>query len=416
MATTQKKIRRTASTLSVRYTDTVKALKPIREVLSPTPVTFSPALSELVGHDVFLKWENKLRTGSFKERGAVSFLASLSGVERKRGVYAASAGNHALALSHHASHMGIRCHLFMPRNAPLVKVKAAENTGAQVTLVGETFNEAYTVARESASADKAHFVSPFDDPLIIAGQASIGHELLDQVPGLDSVIVPVGGGGLVAGIALVLKHQSIKPYVLGVQSEWVHEMAKKKTVPRILPVSIADGIAVKTFGAYTKPLVHKLVDKLIALSETEIASAIIKFLEIEHTVVEGAAAVTLGALLKNALPRRCKRTVLIVSGSNIDVTLLSRLIEREMGVRERLLKVRLSVPDRPGSLNMLTSCIAKRTANILEVFHDRSFAKIPGNVAITVVLEVRDAAHRAVILDDLTSLGVHIVSQNSTEL
>lgn len=392
----------------IGITDIRAAQSRLRDALRVTPVTYSNSISERVGHDVLLKWENKHRTGSFKERGALNSLTLLSPKEHAAGVCAASLGNHALALSSHAARLSIPCTIVMPSNAPLVKIQSTRNTGAEVVLHGLTLNEAYEHALAIAERRRMRFVPAFDDVAVVAGQGTCGLEILEQVSDLDSVVVPVGGGGLISGIALAIKTQRPEVFVLGVQSEWATRRPDLVPDPQpLIPsMSIADGIAVKRPGKITGPLVSKYVDKLVSLSETEIAASIIGFLELEKSVVEGAGAVGLGATLRHDLPSTCKKTVIVVSGSNIDTNMLSRLIERDMGDRGRLLKLLVSVPDRPGSLHIVTGMFARAGANVLEVLHDRSFSEIPGNVDITFCLEVKDVLHRQAILKALSEGGI----------
>lgn len=397
-------------TTAVTYDLTLHALSCIRSHLQETPLSRSIALSAVTGRDVLLKWDNKLITGSFKERGAVNFLCHLLELGPVSAVCAASAGNHALGLSYHAKRFGVRCILVMPKSAPLVKVQACERNGAEIVLVGDTFNDAFSHAQELCKEKGYTFIPPFDHPLIIAGQASIAHELLAQSADFDSVIVPVGGGGMLAGIATVLRAVRPDVYLMGVQSNWavMHHGNGWSGLPKLQPMTIADGIAVKHLGTITQSIIERSVDKLVSVNEQETATALIQFLEREHVVVEGSAAVALAALTAGHLPARCKKPVLIVSGSNIDVNLLARLLGREMSQRDRLVRMRASLPDRPGVLHFLSGVIANEGANILEVTHDRSFAREPGNVEITLVLEVRDAAQRTRIVSLLEASGIPI--------
>lgn len=381
----------------------------IRPYLTPSPLSFSPRLSELVGHTIYLKWDSQLRTGSFKERGALNVLLSLSEAEKKRGVCAASLGNHALGLSHFAAKLGVPCCIVMPSSAPLVKVQACKNTGAEIILEGKVFDDAYASAKNLAVQRKMRFVPAFDDPLIICGQGTAGLEMLKQCPDFDSVVVPFGGGGLLSGVATAIK--SVKPdaFILGVRSRWTIDV---KTQPPaqssgLLRLgTIADGIAVKHPGTITSPLIEKLVDKVCVVDESALAHAVMRFLEHERCVVEGAGAAGLAALLQRELPSRYSKTIILVSGSNIDLNLLSRLIERDMGERQRLLRMRVSVPDQPGLLHTVSGIIAERGANVLQVQHDRSFSQIPGNVDITFLLEVRDLSHKQQVLEALRAAGV----------
>lgn len=381
----------------------------VHTILPVSPLTHSPTLSEMTGRSIYFKWENKFKTGSFKERGVVNIFSQLTLEEKAQGVCAASAGNHALALSYHAQQFGIPCLIVMPRHAALVKVQSTRASGAEVILHGESFDEAYLHAQTLARERTRLFVPAFDDPRIIAGQGTCGAELLEQLKDFDSVIVPIGGGGLASGIGMALKAARPEIFILGVESEWaVHRRMPGAARPSGLfaDTSIADGIAVKTLGKLTEPIVRNCVDKIVSIPEATIAKSIIRFLECERAVVEGAGAVALGALLDGHLPEKYQRVVVVVSGSNIDVNMLSRLIEWDMGERDRLMRINVSVPDRPGSLSSVAGMIAQLGANVLEVNHDRSFSRIPGNVDITFLVEVRNRDHKEEIFSSLQERGI----------
>ncbi len=336
-------------------------------------------------------------------------LLSLEPEQRAQGVCAASAGNHALALSYHAQQLGIPCLIVMPKHAPLVKVQSTKNRGAEVLLDGDTFQESYAIAEKLSRERGRIFVPPFDHPLIIAGQGTAGLEIAQSGIDFDSVIVPCGGGGLLSGIATALK--SLKPecFILGVQSEWaVQHRSPHYAKPTMVfaDTSIADGIAVKTLGHYTEPIIERLVDSVVTVSENLIARSIISFLENERSVVEGAGAAGLAAILGDHLPERYQKPVIMVCGSNIDVNLLSRLIEWDMGERDRLVRINVSVPDRPGSLSAIAGVIAQLGGNVLEVNHDRSFSHIPGNVDIAFLIEVRSIDHKIELLGEMRAKGI----------
>ncbi len=381
----------------------------IRPYLPASPLSFSPRLSELVGSSIYLKWDSQLRTGSFKERGALNVLLSLSDSEKKRGVCAASLGNHALGLSHFAAKLGVPCCIVMPSTAPLVKVQACKNTGAEIILEGKVFDDAYASAKNLASERKMRFVPAFDDPLVICGQGTAGLEMLNQCPDFDSVVIPFGGGGLLSGVATAIKAAKTETFVMGVRSRWTVDVKTQPTAQSsgLLRLgTIADGIAVKYPGQITSPLIEKLVDKICVVDESALAHAVMRFLEHERCVVEGAGAAGLAALLQRELPSRYSKTIILVSGSNIDLNLLSRLIERDMGERQRLLRMRVSVPDQPGLLHTVSGIIAERGANVLQVQHERSFSQIPGNVDVTFLLEVRDLSHKQQVLEALRVAGI----------
>lgn len=390
--------------------DEIKAaLIRVRKQFGPTPLLLSRTLSDLAGCEIYLKWENKLRTGSFKERGAVNFLSMLSAKERHRGVCAASAGNHALALSYYANKLKIPCHVVMPIHAPLVKVHEAIRQRADVILEGFTFDDAVAYGRKLAKTKGYTYVHAFDDERIIVGQGTAGLELHSQLPDMDTLICPVGGGGLLGGIASALRFQKHRLQVIGVQSKWALDARKSEYQKHFIrPVSIADGIAVKTPGIITTPILRRVVDKMVTASESELAQAIILMLEKERAVVEGAGAAGLVPILQGAIPKKAKKVCIIVCGSNIDTYTLARLIARDQGERGRLLQMVVSVPDRPGSLSKVAQLVAESQANVLDIVHDRSFCRVPGNVSITFLLEVRDSSHRKDVLKMIRSRGLEV--------
>ncbi|MGH7368781.1 MAG: threonine ammonia-lyase [Candidatus Rokuibacteriota bacterium] len=357
-----------------------------------TPCPYSETLSALTGARVFVKLENLQMTGSFKERGAANLLLQLSSDERRRGVVAASAGNHGLAVAFHAARLGVFAVIVMPEWAPLAKVTAARRHGAEVLLHGDNFDEAYARAREIEAARHLVFVHPFDDPRVIAGQGTIGLELVAQVPGLDAVLVPVGGGGLVSGVALAVKAQRPAVEVIGVQTQEVPAMTSALTAGTRVTVpaatTIADGIAVRRVGEHTFQLARRHVDRLVTVTEEEIANAILLLLEIEKTVVEGAGAVPLAALANRRVALEGRTVALIVSGGNIDVNVIARVIERGLVKDGRLVRLRVRLRDRPGALARLTALVAEARANVLRIEHDRAFSRAPvGDSEVELTLE-----------------------------
>lgn len=378
----------------------------IAPFLAVTPITEALGLSAEFSRTIMCKWDNKLRTGAFKERGALNFLLSLSKDQLARGVCAASAGNHALALSYHAGRLKVPCHLVMPVTAPLVKVESCRRLGAEITQV-PTLYEALEMAATWPAERGLTYIPPFDHELIIAGQGVAGLEVLDQCSDFDSIVIPVGGGGYAAGVATAVKAKRPDVFILGVCSEWALSMRSHKTQPRgFIPMTIADGIAVKSIGALTGPILDQKVDSLVSVSEEAIARALVMVLELEHVVIEGAAAAGIAALLEGYLPARCKKPIVFMCGSNIDTNILSRLIEHDMAERGRLLRVRITLPDRPGMLHQISGIIANQGANVLQVLHDRSYAKAPGHVDITVMMEVRSREHAQQVVDQLLNDGL----------
>ena len=351
----------------------------LRGAIHETPCAFSQTLSELSGARCWVKLENLQMTGSFKERGAANLLLQLDAEERGRGVVAASAGNHGLAVAFHAARLGIPATIVMPAWAPLIKVTSARRYGAEVLLQGENYDEAYEHARALADGRAAVFVHPFDDARVIAGQGTLGLELLEQVQGLDAVVVPVGGGGLVAGVATAVKGRRPETRIIGVQTAAMPAMCRSLEAGRPVRVpaapTIADGIAVRQVGTLTYPVAAGLVDEVVAVDDEEIAAAVLRLLEVEKTVVEGAGAVPLAALLERPLGVAGRNVVLVLSGGNIDVTMVARIIERGLVKDGRLVRLGVVLLDRPGALGRLAALIGEERANILQIEHDRAFSR-----------------------------------------
>ena len=364
----------------------------LRDAIYRTPCPYSHTLSELTGAHCHLKLENLQMTGSFKERGAANLLLQLDAAERRRGVVAASAGNHGLAVAFHAARLGIPATIVMPTYAPLVKAASARRSGAEVVLHGANYDEAYERATTLVAERDAVFVHPFDDPRVVAGQGTIGLELAEQVEDLDAVVVPVGGGGLVSGVALALKARRPAVRVIGVQAAAVPAMQRalqaRERVRVPAGATIADGIAVRRVGEVTFALAARLVDEMVTVDEEELANAVLLLLEIEKTVVEGAGAAPLAALLNRPLGLAGRRVALILSGGNIDVTMLARIIERGLVKDGRLVRLGVVLHDRPGALARLTALIAEERVNILQIEHDRAFVRQPiGSTEVELTLE-----------------------------
>jgi threonine dehydratase len=376
-----------------------------------SPCTYSRLLSEAVGTKVYLKLENLQLTGSFKERGACNRLLQLDPDERRRGVIAASAGNHAQGVAYHARELGIPATIVMPRRSPLVKVSQTRALGATVELVGGGYDEAFEEASRMATEKNLVLIHGFDDPAVIAGQGTIGLEILEQVPDVDAVLVAVGGGGLIAGVAIAMKEGPRRVAVWGVQTEAMPAMraAQREGGPvRIESVrTIADGIAVGKVGALPFQAVRAHVDQIVTVDEEEIAEAILTLLEKEKLVAEGAGAAPLAALVHCDLQLAGKTIVLVVGGGNIDVNLLSRIIDRGLIKSGRIMRVRVMVPDLPGSLARILAIVAAAEANILEVDHDRAAARLEfGQASVEIVAETRGFEHIASIFDAMRAAGL----------
>ncbi len=370
----------------------------IRNHISLTPCQYSAELTALTGQQVFLKLDNLQRTGAFKERGALNKILQLSKEERQRGIVAASAGNHAQAVAYHAASRGIRAQIVMPLMTPLVKVSSTRNFGADVVLHGANYDEAYAEAIARSQSQHMTFLHPFDDLHVIHGQGTIGLELLEQIAGLEAVVVPIGGGGLISGVAGALKESNPKIRIIGVQTERLPSMlaACKANAPITLPAeaTIADGIAVRRAGDITLPLVQRYVDEMVTVDEEEIASAILVLLEREKTLAEGAGAVALAALLHKKTSLTTQRTAVLVCGGNIDVSLLARIIERGLVKDGRRVRIRVHLSDRPGALLALTKILADQQANIVETLHNRAHYGVNlGDTVIDITLEARGPAH-----------------------
>jgi threonine dehydratase len=379
-----------------------------RVVLSPCRE--SPKLSALLGGTVFLKLESEQRTGSFKERGACNKLLTLSEDEKTRGVVAASAGNHAQAVAYHAGRLGIRATVVMPSAAPLVKATAARDFGARVILHGQGYDDAAAHALTLVRTEGATLIPPFDDVEIMAGQGTIGLELIEQVPDLDAVVVPVGGGGLIAGIACAVKETKPGVQVFGVESETFPGMKRAlehQAPPELIGgKTIADGIAVREVGTLTRAVVERTVDGIELVDEEEIAEAILLLLEGEKTVAEGAGAVGVAALASGRLPLGGRRVAVVVSGGNIDVNLVSRIIERGLVKSGRRARLTIVLPDVTGALARLTSRVAELGTNILEINHDRAFAGVElGETLVELVLETRGSEHSREVREKLVQDG-----------
>jgi threonine dehydratase len=363
-----------------------------------SPLLYSETLSGMTGNAIFLKLENHQMTGSFKERGALNRLLTLTEQERRRGVIAASAGNHGQGLAYHAARRGIPAEIWMPRHTPLIKVSATRGYGAEVVLHGENYDEAYEAAVRRSGETGSVFVHAFDDEEVMAGQGTLGLEMLRQHPELDVVVAPVGGGGLIAGLACAAKKVKPEVEVIGVQTARLASMraALESGEPVSLPAAatLADGIAVRKAGALSVPLVRQHVDRVVTVEEDEIASAILVLLEREKTLAEGAGAAALAAVMHGKTGHRGKNVGVLVSGGNLDVTMLSRIIERGLVRDGRRLRLRILLPDYPGALEGLARTIAATNANIVETLHNRAhYGASLGETSIDVTMETRGREH-----------------------
>jgi threonine dehydratase len=382
-----------------------------------TPMLAAPPISALTGADVYVKYENLQVTNSFKERGACVKLASLDADERRRGVIAMSAGNHAQAVAYHARRLSVPATIVMPVTTPFVKVKATEALGATVVLCGETIMEAQVRAQAIAADRNLVWVHPFDDPRIIAGQGTVALEMLEDVPDLDVLIVPIGGGGLIAGNAIAARAMRPGIEIVGVEctlypSMWNAIRGDNKPCGG---ATLAEGIAVGKAGVLTLPIVRELVDDIILVDEPLIERAVNIFLTLQKTMAEGAGAAGLAAML--AAPGRFadRKVGLILCGGNIDPRILASIMVRELEREDRIVSFRLTIPDRPGILGQIASRLGGFGANILGVDHHRLFLDVPAKGAkLDVTIETRDAAHAEQILAALAADGFQPVRIESS--
>ncbi|MCX7311028.1 MAG: threonine ammonia-lyase [Alphaproteobacteria bacterium] len=387
--------------MSVNLADIQAARRVIAGHVLRTPMLPAPRLSALTGARVQVKYENLQVTNSFKERGARAKLASLNADERARGVIAMSAGNHAQAVAYHAAALGIAATIVMPLTTPFVKIAATREHGARVLLDGETISEAQTRAEAEARSDGLTWVHPYDDPHVIAGQGTIGLEMLEEAPDLDVLVIPIGGGGLISGIATAAK--AIKPdiEIVGVESALYPSFwnAIRNEQRPFGGATLAEGIAVKNVGALTLPIVRSLVSDIVLVGEEHIERAVNVFLTLQKAMAEGAGAAGLAAML--AEPRRFagKRVGLVLCGGNIDPRILASIMVRELKRDNRIVSFRLAIADRPGLLGQIATMLGQLGANILVVDHRRLFLDVPAKGArLDVTVETRDAAHAEEIL------------------
>ena len=366
--------------------------------------------------ELYLKTENLQETGSFKLRGAYYKISQLTEEEKSRGIIACSAGNHAQGVAMAATQSGIQSLICMPDGAPISKVEATKQLGAEVRLVKGAYDDAYATALQLQEDTGATFIHPFDDDEVIAGQGTIGLEILDELENPDAVVVPIGGGGLISGVAYAIKHLNPNVKIYGVQAAGAASMVKSQQEGTPITLdqaeTFADGIAVKHPGDITYQLVEQYVDEIVTVSEDEIAAAILALIEKQKVIAEGAGAVSVAAVLFHKLPVEGKKVVCIVSGGNIDVNILSRVITRGLLTSGRNVSLTIALTDKPGQLQEVSEIIARCGGNVVSVHHDRSDA----NMAITscflkLGLETRDHAQIVQIQKELTQAGFHLVSE-----
>jgi len=397
------------SNYAIDIEDIKQAAAAISDKISATPLMSAPRLSELTGATIFVKYENMHPTGAFKERGALNKLMSLTPEERLNGVIAMSAGNHAQAVAYHSRLLGIPATIIMPTSTPIVKAENTRIHGAEVILYGESLAESATRARELANERELTFVHPYDDPAIIAGQGTVALEILAAAPDIDMIVAPIGGGGLISGIAIAAK--ALKPdiQIIGVEAA-LYPSYTNALGDTDLPVggqTLAEGIAVKTIGERNFPIVRDLVSDIFIVDESEIEAAVNSYATLQRTMAEGAGAAGLAAVM--AFPEffKGKRVALVLSGGNIDARILASIMIRELERCERITSIRITTNDAPGLLGRVASRLGDLGANILEVSHRRLFLDVPAKgVSIDITIETRDATHTSEVIDALKQDGL----------
>jgi threonine dehydratase len=395
-------------------TDVRSARERIRDAVVLTPLVRATGLEDQLIAALHIKLESLQRTGSFKDRGALNRLLDLSAEEKTRGVVTASAGNHAQAVAYHGARLGIPVEVVMPEHTPLIKVANTRRFGAGVRFHGATLSESMVEAHRIEKEERRVLVHAYDDERVIAGQGTIGLELLEQLPDVKIVVVPIGGGGLISGIAVAMKEQRPEVRIVGVEASAAASALASRRAGRIVAIesadTIADGIAVKRPGDLTFPLIERYVDDIVAVDEVEIAGAVHMLLERQKLLAEGAGAVALAALTTGRIAvHRGESVVVILSGGNIDLNLAGRIVDRGLVADGRLARLAVTVPDRPGSLAMLTRLVAEAGANVLEVVHGRAFADISvRDVEIVMLLETRGTEHANAIMKVLDDHGVAV--------
>ena len=396
------------SALAITIEDVRAAAAAIKGAVERTPTRLSRTLSEIAGCEIWLKFENLQFTASFKDRGALNKLLSLTAEERARGVIAMSAGNHAQGVAYHAGRLRIPATIVMPLTTPFNKVKHTKGFGARVVLDGATLSESYTRAQKIAAEENLVFVHPYDDPRVIAGQGTVALEMLADAPALDALVVPIGGGGLISGISVAAKALNPAIEIYGVQTRVYPSMYNAAKDEKLFcsGQTMAEGIAVKDAGALTTPIVRALVNDILLVGESDIEHAIASLLEIEKTLVEGAAAAAYAAVIANRALFAGRKVGVVLSGGNVDMRLLSNVIVRELSREGRILSIIVEIVDRPGVLAQVSTLIGEAGGNILEVSHNRMMTDTSAKLAdLGMTVEARDAEHATEIRKVLQAAG-----------
>jgi threonine dehydratase len=401
--------------LPVSFTDIEAAAALITGSVERTRCDRSRTLSDITGANIWLKFENLQFTATFKERGALNRLSALTPEERRRGVIAASAGNHAQGVAYHAARLSIPATIFVPVGTPTVKIENTRRHGTSVIEGGATLEDAAALAKEYGRKERLTYIHPYDDPLIIAGQGTVALEILAAVPELDVLIVPIGGGGLVSGMAIAAKTLQPGIEIIGVQAALypsMYNLIKGKELP-MRGDTLAEGIAVKAPGRITSEIVRALVDDIVLVSEPQIEQAVSLFIGIEKTVAEGAGAAGLAAVLADEARFSDRAVGLVLSGGNIDTRLLSSVLTRQLAREGRLTQLRFDIADRPGQLGTVVAILGKMGANIVEVSHQRIFTDLPAKaVLLEVVIETRDRAHLDATIAALKAANIDVVGHS----
>ncbi|MFN3620126.1 threonine ammonia-lyase [Sphingorhabdus sp.] len=383
----------------------------IRDSIVATPTLHSQTLSKLTGANIYLKFENLQFTAAYKERGALNAILLLSDEQRNKGVIAASAGNHAQGLSYHGTRLGIPVTIVMPVPTPTVKVMQTESVGGKVVLFGETFDDAYKHARQLEAEQGLTFVHPFDDPNVAAGQGTVALEMLESIPSLDMLVVPIGGGGLLSGMGTAARALNPGIGLIGVQAELypsMYALLNNLQMP-CEGDTLAEGIAVKVPGAFTSEVIRELVDEIVLVSEAELETAVSLLLQIEKTVVEGAGAAGLAAVMANPEIFAGKNVGIVLCGGNIDTRLLANVLLRDLARSGRLARLRLTLQDRPGALYKVMRLFNEHNVNIIEIYHQRIFTTLPAKGLITdIECEARDAEQLQGLVDGLNVAGYKV--------
>jgi len=401
-------------TLPVTAADVRAAAATIDGSVVATACNQSRTLSDICGSNIWLKFENLQFTSSFKERGAVNRLRALSADERQRGVIAMSAGNHAQGVAYHAKPLGIPVTIVMPIGTPMVKAENTRRHGAEVIISGATLEEAGDFALKHGKAQGLTLIHPYDDPHIIAGQGTVAMEMLEAVPELDTLVVPIGGGGLISGMAIAARSLQPSIRIIGVQAKLYPSMYNAIHGAR-LPMrgdTLAEGIAVKAPGKITTEIIRHLVDEVVLVTEDQIERAVATLIAIEKTVVEGAGAIALAAVLANPSRFAGRNVGLVLSGGNIDTRLIASVLTRELAREGRLTELAIDIVDRPGQLAAVAALLAEAGANIIEVSHQRTFSDLPAKATLLqLVIETRDRAHLEEVLAKLDAAGLSLRSR-----